>query len=174
MAEPSVFTKIETGNGRANVARAPDEMFDEDGERGTHQNGGDEKKREAENDDGDQIGARGVRGGPTKDLEGGEAEDRDAQFSQTKNQDSMAWEAGREPASGKTSETQPQHKSTDDDGHRLRVHAINREQSALPHDLIDKRGHSREKKEGAEQEVLPLLFAAIEIEARTIGSKPGR
>src|SRR5437879_5974632 len=75
----------------------------------------------------------------------------------------MPWqEASRKPFASKAPETE--HESTDDDGHVLGVHAINRKQRALPNDLIDQRRHSGKQEERTEQEVLPFLLAPIKIE----------
>ena len=52
----------------------------------------------------------------------------------------------RDPPAGGASKAQPEQKSGDDDGHRLDIGPIEREERALPRQLIDQRGKPETKK----------------------------
>src|SRR5262249_53119063 len=68
----------------------------------------------------------------------------------------------RQPAADKAANSQTDHKSGNHHCHGFGVDAINCEECALPHDLVNQRGHSRAEEEQSKKDGVLLLPCAVE------------
>lgn len=127
------------------MAGDADEMGYKQGQSSSHQHGGKNHRGEGEEE------GRGTEGGERlKELKRDEAKGGNRQFHEGKGEEEGEPRALGEPPTQEATQTETEHEGADDHGDGFDVDAENREQSALPDDLIKQCGEAGQEEEGRE------------------------
>src|SRR5215467_12972284 len=86
------------------------------------------------------------------------------EFRHAEDDNSVFREPVGEPSSNQAANSESQHEGAHDPCDRLHVHAINGEQGALPHDLVNQRGKSGTKEQSRNQSGLGAVFVRAAAE----------
>src|SRR5258707_2956884 len=151
--------EIQARNGNADAPGTPHQLPNKQRQSSAHQRCRHQQQGKTKDNHPRKVDACGGGRSPVENAQGSQSKERDTEFGNTENQDSVTWKTRGEAPSDQAAETQAKHKSADDDRDGFGVHSIDGEEHSLPDDLIDQRGHSgKEEKDTDQQRLFSFLF----------------